>query len=67
MYKLTIQHKNLFNWLGNNHQCIVIVRFNTALEIKRIQKLSCEKAKKKYLDFINFSIKNNTDFVQMSQ
>ena len=69
MYKLAIQHKILFNWLGNNHQCIVIVHFNTALEIKRIRKLSCEKAKKKniYLDLSNFSIKNNTDFVQMSQ
>ena len=66
MYKLAFQHKILFNWLGNNHQCIVIVHFNTALEIKRIRKLSCEKAKKN-LAFSNVSIKNNTDFVKMSQ
>ena len=67
MYKLAFQHKILFNWLGNNHQCIVIVHFNTALEIKRIRKLSCENAKKKNLAFSNVSIKNNTDLVEMSQ
>ena len=66
MYKLAIQHKILFNWLGNNHHCIVIGHFNTALEIKEYGNLVVKK-QKKIAGFLQLFYKNNDDFVQMSQ